>query len=101
MVIISQELSGAEKERLHKLCQECGEIIQAATKALMYGWTPQHQGVLYDNRADLERELADLRNIEELMLDKGDISATNIEQAALGKRKRMLEHLRHQQEPET
>ena len=73
-------LTKAEEERLIKLMEECGEVIQAASKILRHGWDsknpndPNHLG----NKLDLERELADL-TAAVLKLDAAkNISLTNI-----------------------
>lgn len=96
MIVDARELTLAEKERLIKLCQECGEVIQAATKALMYGWAPQFQGVSYDNRGDVQKELADVINVQQLMHQRGDLNEFVIYETAWQKMPKMLAHMRYQ-----
>jgi NTP pyrophosphatase (non-canonical NTP hydrolase) len=69
------QLTPAQAERLAKLAEEAGEIVQAAMKILRHGYDsfnpddPDHEG----NRAELERELGDLHAITGLMLERGDL----------------------------
>lgn len=55
-------ITKAEYERLFHLTEECSEVIKACMKICRHGWeskdptNPNHPG----NRADLERELADV-----------------------------------------
>lgn len=98
MIVDTREMTLAEAERLLKLCQECAEVVQAATKAMLYGWAPHFNGVQYDNRADLVEELGDVRNVENLMCRKGDMSAGEVATVAQTKVPRMLAHMRYQHE---
>lgn len=100
MDVVSPDLTPAEQERLLKLCQECGEVIQAATKAMMYGWAPFFNGVQYNNRADLEMELGDVQNVVSLMKRRDDLSIGAIYGYADAKRGRMMAHMRYQYEDE-
>lgn len=78
----------AEKERLVLLIEECGEVIQAAAKALRFGYGgPRKLSSL--NRARLEHEIGGLLCIVRLMTRYGDVSAASIKQAAQRKRDKL------------
>jgi hypothetical protein len=49
--------------KLAHAVQECAEVIQAATKLILFGEqaTDPHTGIQYDNVAKLRAEMADLR----------------------------------------
>ena len=59
-------------ELLVLLIEECGEVIQAATKCLRFGWDVDH-GVDYGNNRDqLAKEMGELVAVrDELNLDYG------------------------------
>lgn len=63
-------------ELLVLLIEECGEVIQAATKALRFGWDVDH-GVGYGNNRDqLAKEMGELTAVrDELELDCGPCQA--------------------------
>lgn len=69
------KLTNAQAERLAKLAEEAGEVVQAAMKILRHGYESfnpddlDHRG----NRADLETEIGDLHGIVSLMLERGDL----------------------------
>lgn len=98
MIVDTREMTRAEAERLVKLCQECAEVVVACTKALMYGWASAHPGVQYNNRADIQTELGDVKNVYDLMVDRGDLNAFQVYTTAAQKVPRMLAHMRYQHE---
>lgn len=90
------KLTPAEAERLVCLIEECGEVIQAASKILRHGYNsydptnPNHGG----NRSDLYRELVDVIGNINLMLDKGDFSGPIYLDATMKK----FRYMHHQDE---
>jgi len=80
-------LNAAQSERLALLIEECGEIIQAATKVLRHGYDSHHP---FDpeettNRRLLEGEIGDLSAIIELCIHNDDFWASRIHNAKLEK----------------
>jgi NTP pyrophosphatase (non-canonical NTP hydrolase) len=71
-------LAAAEFERLSILIEEMGEALQVAGKILRHGWEPTEAGVRYDNRADLQRELGDVRAAMIRLCDAGDLNKFEI-----------------------
>lgn len=75
-----KRLTHAEYERLAWLMEEMGEVIQAIGKIQRHGWdskdptNPDHEG----NRADLEREMADVYEAITLLSNEGDISLSRV-----------------------
>lgn len=66
------ELSPAEVERLAILIEECGEVIQAASKVLRFGWRGESG---QDNKKDLVSELGDVQAAIDLMTTCEDFHA--------------------------
>jgi len=66
----------SQRERLAMLIEECGEVIQAATKVLRHGWDSHHPEVAdgETNKEALERELGDVMGVMHGMTTKGDIA---------------------------
>lgn len=79
-------LSKAEIERIAWLSEELGEALQCVGKILRHGYEsknpndPHHKG----NRADLEREMADIYAAISLMNDEGDISLFRVMRNSMG-----------------
>lgn len=65
------------------LIEECGEVIQAATKCLRFGFNVDH-GVDYgNNRTVLSREVGDLLGvIDALPLDQVNVDVTRVRKIA-------------------
>ena len=64
-----------EAERLHLLIEECGEVIQAATKILRHGYTNFHPDFPdTTNKTNLEREIGDLNFVISMMYDGCDVN---------------------------
>lgn len=76
---MSMALTPAERERIAIAVEEMGEALQVAGKILRHGWTPTHEGVAYDNRADLENELGDVMAAIERLMQAKDVSRGHIE----------------------
>jgi NTP pyrophosphatase (non-canonical NTP hydrolase) len=59
-------------EVLILLIEECGEVIQAATKCLRFGWDVDHGLGYGNNRDQLAKELGELTAVrDELDIDTG------------------------------
>jgi NTP pyrophosphatase (non-canonical NTP hydrolase) len=67
-----------EEERLVMLIEECGEVVQAATKILRFGYESSYDDGIV-NRLKLEREIGDVCAVLALMLDAGDIDSRRVE----------------------
>jgi NTP pyrophosphatase (non-canonical NTP hydrolase) len=91
------KLSPAEVERLAILVEECGEVIQVVGKTLRHGWNPidHNTGIQYDNRADLEKEIADTRVVTKMMFDNNDIDPTHLVTRVIDKERSIQKHLHH------
>jgi NTP pyrophosphatase (non-canonical NTP hydrolase) len=66
-------MTAAERERLTMLIEECGEVIQAATKCLRHGYESRHPDGGETNRQYLTREYEDLLCVVWAMRQTGDI----------------------------
>ena len=84
------KLTPAQAERLAILIEECGEVIQAATKILRHGYTSKHPDTGVTNTALLERELGDLQFAVELCERGGDISSCEVQSNAVSKESRLI-----------
>jgi NTP pyrophosphatase (non-canonical NTP hydrolase) len=95
------QLSDAEIERLAKLAEECGEVVQVIGKILIHGWDSYHprDPEKITNRAHLEEEIGNIGCIVALMSDetRGDLSFANIEKSAIEKRQTIGKYLHHQE----
>lgn len=83
-------LTPAEIERLALLIEECGEVIQAATKVLRHGWDsydPTRRGERPTNQEALAKEMGQLSFAMDLMAEKEDVRARDIAHAHSEKRK--------------
>jgi NTP pyrophosphatase (non-canonical NTP hydrolase) len=65
------KLTDAESERLALLIEECGEVIQAATKVLRHGWASRYDNS-ETNQEALEREIGDVQAVLFLMAERID-----------------------------
>ena len=101
MVEAFNGLTSAEAERLALLAEECGEVIQAVAKILRHGYASTHpdRPDAGTNRDMLERELADLRAAEHLMIEAGDVYDASIGAAAVHKLARVRRYLHEQTTP--
>jgi NTP pyrophosphatase (non-canonical NTP hydrolase) len=66
-------LSAAEAERLAMLIEECGEVIQAASKVLRHGYDNHHPDRKKTNRTDLSNEMIDVIAVHEAMYEASDL----------------------------
>ena len=53
-------MSAAQCEATSIFVEELGEALQALGKKMRFGDSPTHEGITYDNRADLKRECIDV-----------------------------------------
>lgn len=84
----STGVSSDETELLALLIEECGEVIQAATKVLRHGWEsfdPTRRGERPTNREALAKELGHLDFAVHLMQQSEHVSARDIAQASSDK----------------
>lgn len=77
-------MTSAECERLVLLIEECGEVIQAATKVLRHGYGGAGPG-RENNRTMLSREVGDLHAILGLMTARRDLDFEELSKATLSK----------------
>ena len=68
------QLSEAEVERLALVIEECGEVIQAASKVLRHGYDLGHPEQATSNREDLAVEIGHLYFATGLLIRARDIS---------------------------
>ncbi len=61
----------SQSGKLAHVIQECAEVIQAATKLVLFGAdaTDPHTGIKYDNIAKLREEIDDLRGAIDRLLE--------------------------------
>jgi len=93
------KLTPAEAERLALLIEECGEVIQAATKVLRHGYASWHPDAMQqDNRSELAKEIGHAMNAVEMLVNEGDIdqATTNV---AWNRKKSTIAQWLHHQEP--
>lgn len=92
------ELTPAEAERLALLIEECGEVIQAATKVLRHGYesvNPLTDGPT--NRTMLTSELGHVIHAIDRMTLAADVNVRALNTAKVVKADRIARWLHHQQ----
>lgn len=84
MTIPFNELDPAEAERLAFLAEECGELVQAIGKILRHGYFSINPVDPHgkSNRANLIKEMGDVRAAMILMCLAGDVRKDEIHAAA-------------------
>ena len=77
---VAPVLTPAQIERLTFLIEECGEVIQEATKIMRFGFDSYHptDPQRETNRHRLMREMADLEAAYEILVDAGDGDPMNL-----------------------
>lgn len=77
-------ISPAQAERLHKLTEECGELISIINKTLRHGMESYHPDDEYrtPNRNLIENEIGDVLIAVGLMIQCNDVDVSRIEVAA-------------------
>lgn len=76
-----------EKEILLIAQEECAEVTQAISKVFRFGLDATHNGAT--NRDRLTEETGDLFCMIQLMIEKGIIDITELEQAAANKKAKL------------
>jgi len=92
-------MNDAQKERLIKLIEECGEVIQIASKTLQYGFNERYKDNS-DNRERLEKEIADVLFWVLMLNEYDDIKLNNIDDYLVSEEiyKRKMEYSQYQPE---
>lgn len=93
LIKLNEELAEAS-ERLGLLQQAMGKAQQTLSKALLHGYEVSFQGIDYQNRADLVRELGDVEAAIDLMANAGDVDR---EQIAIHQRVKLAKITRYMQ----
>lgn len=88
------QLTPSEAERLALVIEECGEVIQVASKVLRHGYESGHPEGVTTNRVDLSREVGDL-NFSLTMLSNHDLVKNITSQAEEEKRANISKYLHH------
>jgi hypothetical protein len=86
----------AERERLQKLIEECAEAQKEACKILAHGWSAEFEGLVYDNRGALEREVGDIQAITQKMVACGDLDGRKVTAARKAKFPELTRYMRYQ-----
>lgn len=89
-------LTPAQIERLAMLAEECGEVVQAVMKILRHGYQSQPPRGGLPNRLSLELEIGHVRAVMELMNDRGDTCAANVNTWRNRKRQALRRWTHHQ-----
>lgn len=89
--------SPCERELLTILIEECGEIIQAATKSLRFGAEDGYPGTDRTNRDDLSREIGDLFAMSDMLA--GMLNGALIAERRASKPEKVLRFLQAEPEP--
>lgn len=94
------KLTPAEIERLAKLAEECGEIVQMVGKILVHGWDAFHprDPQQKSNREELAKEIGGLSAVVSIMKDAGDVSRRTIISAMDDKMEHIWKYLHEQEE---
>lgn len=95
----SNQLSAAESERLALLVEECGEVIQAASKVLRHGYeskNPLRGEMPPRNRENLAEELGHVLHVIDRMSLAGDVDRRQVNVSKLEKSERIGRWLHHQ-----
>lgn len=93
-------LTDAQAERLHYLCEEAAEVIQAANKVLRHGYAsrnPEDPNGM-DNREHLSTEIGQLILAIFMLTTTGEIPQEIVEYACDKKRRSLHKWMHHQPE---
>lgn len=93
-----RRLSAAEDERLTNLEEECAEVIAAICKVKRHGWKAKDgtTGRIYNNRADVEKELGDLIATVRLAVAGRDVDCDSINARTPIKLAQLARYTHHQ-----
>lgn len=95
LIKLNEELSESI-ERMGFLIQAMGKANQAVCKTLLHGYNTSFEGIDYDNREDIMRELGDVEAIVDLMTSKGDLNRVKIDGYRSDKKSKLSRYLKHQ-----
>lgn len=90
-------LTDAQEERLYLVVEECGEVVQAATKILRHGYESYHPDTGVSNRSHFQKELGDLLECIDMMKRAFDVNMQAVFVAGDEKRIRLPQWLHHQE----
>jgi NTP pyrophosphatase (non-canonical NTP hydrolase) len=77
------------KEALLILQEECAEVTQAISKVFRFGFDSQWPLGAPTNKIKLEEEIGDLLAMIDILVEKGTISDTHVNQARKNKRNKL------------
>lgn len=89
-----EEMTPRQVELCICCIEECGEVIQAITKALRFGINDVHPVLKETNRTLINQEVGDLLVILEKLQQEGILSAELIDGAKVKKQEKLKEWLR-------
>lgn len=73
------KLTNAQLERLAKLSEECGEVIQIVSKIIRHGYDSSHPDYKnIPNKALLEKELGDVLAMINMMFNANEINIHSV-----------------------
>jgi NTP pyrophosphatase (non-canonical NTP hydrolase) len=78
-------MNDKEHEVMNILSEECAEVVVAVSKCHRFGMDNYKPGKPKTNREHLEEEIGDLLAMVDIMLDKGIVTADNLEAAKIAK----------------
>lgn len=90
-------LDGSQAERLFLLIEECGEAVQAASKALRHGYESFNpfDDKHVSNRDDIEKEIGHVLFAVSLLVQRGDLNPAKIERYKNKKATEVFFYLHH------
>lgn len=91
-------LTPAQAERLAWLMEECGEVIQVIGKIQRHGLESKNPLIENSetNRGSLERELGDVLAAIDLMVERCDLTRSEIDSQRVGKAFKVMKWMHHQ-----
>lgn len=91
-------LTPGQVERLAKLAEECGEVVQMVGKILIRGYAGVHPRFPEDgtNRLKLEDEIGNVGCAVRLLIEAEDLSMDSIEAKADAKWPEIKKYMHHQ-----
>jgi len=87
-----------QRERLIKLAEECGELVQLIMKTLQFGYEEHYPEDIHNNRKRLELEIRDVLFWIRMMHDKDDINLNDIEELIDSKYDKAMKYTQHQKD---
>lgn len=93
---MSEHFTRAQDERLRKVNEEAGEIVQAYSKLISYGSTTTFDGITYQNIDDFTKECGDILSAIERLIQFGQLDPSKLMEYKRLKSQSVLKYLRHQ-----